>query len=802
MTLTPTCKKRLCVVAIVMQVVCLLPAPLAAQEVSCSDVSAEDTVVGVGTIVQAQGCVKGEDMRIDITPPRGVPFSISSTSNEEGTASAMISGSRITAAGKHVVTIGRVKTSFAVLPGKASLTKSEIRATKTGTQKDGSQVYTVTATARDDEGNAIPGLPLVLVSSNEEDSISPQSRQTNDVDGSMSWTLRTMGATVTAFDIINNVRIGSIAINAPQNNGFNLGATILDGRGGETGVVDHFEITIGNNDPVKIHTLFPVIITAEDSNGNIVQNYTGEVFIESTDPKAEFPQKGFDGQNPKRGILQFTPKNRGTLNIPLSFSFSTVGEQSITIVDRNNPAIKGTLTVQVNSSTIGDGQELVILDPPNGSYVNTTTINVQGQGPSLLKLELITGGEKKFDGETDADGVFRFTNVSLDDTKTNFTFMVQSKKSKQYQSAPITITLDTKPPTIESASLSPEAGVTMQSSTLTVKAEEKLASVTAEVEGKKTSLTESSAGIYTGTIPGVSEAGTYDVRITATDRATNETQLLMKWQVKPAAVPRVTGVTTENKLQDIILRWKGIEGDKISHYSIYITEGKDDQNIIHSLKAAFPATSATIKGLSAGKEYGFFMTAVRQDGTESEEKSALVTATPLGLTAKVIPQNGSLLIEVHAPAQLPLSRYKVAFGTEPGVFRTSLSFPAAQTISLPDLVNGTQYFVQITAVDIAGNTLTDLTTVVSGIPSGNGFIAAAPDPIPSDMNGISQRNDPPKTPSWHSGAPLIPETGVPTMILISVLIASVMGMMWWRRRQSMLSLEREFMAMMNKRYRQ
>lgn len=791
MTLNTSQKKRLCIVAIVIQTLCLMPFSAVALGNCTSIQTAEDTIVGVGTLITAVGC-SGETT-FTITPPHGAPISRVDKAESDGTATIMVAGSNITAAGRYVVDGGGASASFNVLPGKADANQSSLDVVHAQTKSDGSRVYTVKAILRDAAGNAIPNRAVVLVASDMKASISAPSRQTDEKDGTIEWTVRTSdeGSTVTAFDIIENVRVGSIALEGGARETSLLAADITGGRGGDVGVVDHFDVVLTKGGPVKLYELYSVVITARDKDGNIVPNYTSSVLITSSDPEADYP-----------GIVAFRPADLGVRSIPLSFKNGTIGPQTFTFSDKNNPSISGTFTVQVNDIAGGsNGEPIVILEPKNNEEINTKNIPVvKGLAPSNINLVLHVGA-LTVGGESDSEGMYEFSNVPLDPSKKDHSIMVMSENG-QYKSKAISISFDNIPPDIVSATLSPQEGKTKEGVTLTVSAEAGLPSVTATIGKDTITLNEASAGTYSATIPGQPTPGIYDVKIAVADRAGNIMPMLMKLPVAMAETPPVTGVSAEGKPQSIVLRWNALPAtDNIDHYNIYVAEAQT-QDYFATLKARYGSTSATVKGLKIENEYTFFMTAVRNDGTESVEKSNIVTASPLGLSVKVVPQNGSLLLEMNPPAGLPLSQYRVAFGTDRNDLRATLTFPAAQTIRIPDLINGVAYVATITPFDVTGKKLEELSTTVVGTPSGQGFRAAAPDPVPGGIITSGSTNDVPALPAGHGGAPLTTSSGLPTIILVSLAVSSLFGMMWWKRRSTKLSLEREFMDMMKRRYHQ
>ena len=80
---------------------------------------------------------------------------------------------------------------------------------------------------------------------------------------------------------------------------------------------------------------FKVTVTVRDAFGNLVTGYTGKVTLSSNDPKG--------GSN----SYSFSSKDAGVATI--SYTLSTVGTQTLKVVDNANSSLVATLAVTVVS---------------------------------------------------------------------------------------------------------------------------------------------------------------------------------------------------------------------------------------------------------------------------------------------------------------------------------------------------------------------------------------------------------------------------------------------------------------------
>lgn len=773
----------------------LLPVQGIAVDAGCSLVI-QDTIAGLGT----QAEIDCTATRLTITPPFGQSYDHPVTTTAGSKTVIMIPAGETRIAGQYVATVGTTHTTFTVLADKVDHAVTET--SKQTLRADGQDTLTVTVTLYDKNDNPIAGNPLVLLSSRSEDSLDAQARQTDD-SGKMTWIMRSSKngiATLTPYDILHNKRLDPVSVQVGMgvsSLSADLAGTIVGGS--DFGPVDHFVIKTSQDGPVDSNKLFSVVITALDKQNKIVEDYVNTVIITSSDPQSNFPKKGFDQTHPNQGQLDFRPSDLGVRSVPLSFMARTTGQQTFTVQDKDNPTVQGILTVDVRSS---DGQAsgpIQILSPANNSVVNKTDIVLQGRAPSLINV--IVSGSAQAAGETDADGIFRI-NVSLDPNLHDHTLIVQSE-SKQYQSAPLHLVLDTTAPNIQSITFDPSVGKAGDQAKLTVLGDAG-GTAKATIGTTPVTLSETSSGTYTGTFT-TPDVGSYDVHVTTTDIAGNETNMLAKWTVQAKGLPQVQNVKAEGKPQAILLSWNALDAKtEIDHYNIYIGDAPD--NFQYKLTTVAANTSALIKGLDPLKQYYFVVTGEKTDGTESAKSSPPAVSSPLGLKVTVVAQDSGLMLQMSAPQDLAIDKYRIELGTEPGNYVSTMTFEAAQSLLVRDLLNGVTYELRITPIPVTGKPMTELATVVHGTPSGTGFHPAAPDPIPNygDNGGAANGGTTSGTDTGtnYPDIPAVPSTGIPTMFALTmIVVAGAAGAATLRYRKNRKHAD-QFLRAVSSRYHQ
>lgn len=767
----------------------------------CS-VTALDTVAGLGTEVQISACAGQSGGALQIDGPTGAPFQQNVMLDSSGNGSLSVAGKYTEVAGKYSATFGSTRTTFVVMADAPDDAHSSL--TASARTLGPSERLTVTAILRDRYENPLSGRPIALLSNRTQDTITSRSSQT-DEDGRFTWTVESQQdgmMTLTAYDVLSSRQLKSrldIAVGdgvyAPVSQS-PLTASMV-GQGGDSGVTDHFKIKLSKEGSVNANELFSLTISAVDSTNQVVEGYAQKVFIETSDPDAEFPKKGQDRTKPNVGWVDFRPMDLGVRSVPLGFVFRAGGAQTIQVYDEKDPSVRGEITVQVNKVQTTGGGEIVILDPPDRTRIGARTVMVQGKAPSLINLK-VKGGLKEVFGESDAEGVFRI-QVELHPQDNEATLFVSSE-NEAYESDPVHVIVDQVPPKIDTITFDPPEGKVKDPATVTVLSEPGLKTIAAKLDDSPIVMTETQSGTYVGSIAEAPGEGQHDFTIDMTDDVGNKASMASKWNVKRKTLPIVEGVTAEGQANGVMIKWNAITGTPVTEYRIYIARDDDPQNFIASVETNSVVTSAVIKDLEIGYAYQFSITALNADGQESAEKSAPASAAPLGLLLTARADNEALVLEWNPPSSLPLANYILEYGTEPGVYTERRTLNASlRSFTIRDLLNDVTYEVRLTPIAVTGKVLADLTAITRGTPSGSaGFHPGAPDDIPSDLTT-------PPVPAYTVDPPIddipaVTDSGPGTSMAVATLILAALLGIIWRQHRSQKKMTRQFLEMMNQRY--
>lgn len=783
--------------------------PLSAMAATACTVSALDTVAGLGTQVTITGCNLSSSASLALRTPAGTTSYTQQVSvDAAGNALALIPSKFTRTAGQYTVRFGDVSGTFSVIADRADDAHSTLTASPSSIRANGHDAVTVTAILRDMYDNPVAGRPVALISSRASDDVNALSAQTDD-NGRILWTVRSTESgpmTLIPYDIVSakqlslraDVTVGSTVAAST----YRASLTSLGGDGDiaadlTSNVIDHFELSLPQNAvDVNANELFSMKIRAMNGS-SLVRGYIGTLVVESSDPDAELPKKGEDPKSPDTGRIDMRSVDQGERNLSLIFVLRKRGAQTITVYDKLDPTIKGTITLNVTRDGQSSDEMIVIKDPLDRSHIKGTSVKLQGTAPSLVNLQ-VKGGMTVVDTETDAEGIFR-VDVPLNPADKEVTLFVASENGTM-ESEPIHLIIDDAAPTIETITIDPPEGRTEEGATLTVLSEAGLTSVTADVNGETLTLTGTDA-TYVTPLTAPKEAGTYDITVTATDTVGNTTTMLMKWTVKPRQMPTVTGVAAEGQSEQVALTWKAIDTVPVAEYKIYIATEKDPQNYLYSISTQKPVTSAVVKDLPLGETYLFSLTAISPDGDESTEKSAPVRAMPLGMHFTATSGKDSLLLEWSAVKDVPLDHYILEYGTDAGVYTEKRTIKGeALSFMLRDLLNDVTYELKLTPVAINGQTMHDAAAVTRGTPRGTGFTPGADDPVPTDIVGTLHPGANLYPPPYIPDAPSTPRSGIPSMAGAVLVVAAVIGGLVWRKSMKERALTREFLTLMQERY--
>lgn len=744
--------------------------------IAAAQLSATDSIAGLGMTVTVQNMTPTSATTVVITNPQNKDTILPVQSDATGKAIINVSGKITQVAGTYTVhmqdkTNATTSTSVAVLPETLDPAVSTLQSWTPHIRADGSDSADIRVTLRDKYGNILPGRPVALVSSNAHDLITALTPETG-ADGvqHFSLTAETAGTShIRAVDLLSGNTLASSADiqvgTTPAIGGDAPVVSSVDPKSGRRfyaqvsgdnfDIVDGFEITAPTSLPVGEEAQ-KVVIRAIDKNGNTVENYVGTVTFESTDPSATLPNFG---------SYTFKDRDLGQKSFALVLTFKTPGQQIFRVKDQSDDSITGSATIAVGGDGTTNTRGITITSYKNGDSVSTTQIIISGKGPAYANLTVM-GGTDDASGTSDGDGNFSIP-ITLSSEQHDFTIRVQDD-TKQNDSGPLHLVLDTDGPKIGTITFSPEAPSANEKVLAVVQADAGLPGMNLRIEDADTNtnisvpLTETLSGSYQGFFDAPA-GGMYQPAITATDTAGNSTEVRTTFTVGMESLPTVQNVKIEPRVNSVALEWDALS-DSVSGYRVYVGESAD--NFLYTLETGRVTTKATVAGLVPGKTYYFAVTAMKND-IESKDKSAVVHAEPLGLTLTITPGDGTLHVQwTSFTTELPLSSFQLEYGTEGAYTETRVLNGGLRDFMIRDLLNGVLYNVRLLPVTITGEKLEDLAAKGDGTPSGSGFHAAPNDPVPGNLGN---------TPGNVHPAPSNPGSGLPTSVWMATLAIGLIG---------------------------
>jgi fibronectin type 3 domain-containing protein len=232
----------------------------------------------------------------------------------------------------------------------------------------------------------------------------------------------------------------------------------------------------------------------------------------------------------------------------------------------------------------------------------------------------------------------------------------------------------------------------------------------------------------------------YFFAVTAYDQADHQSGYSNEVNAQPALDPDVTPPLRPENLSAqpgsslVDLYWSAnLEPDLASYNLYWGTSSGVYPNVVNNITQP----SRRVSGLTDGTLYFFAVSAVDTAGNESEksiERSAVPNGTvpdttppapPVNLVA--LPGNQKINLSWSANIEADFSHYNIRFGTAPGVYGAPINGGTATTYQINNLVNGTIYYIVLTAVDISANE-SGYSSEVTAAPQAGGGDTTPPAP--------------------------------------------------------------------------
>lgn len=731
----------------------LLACAMPLQGIAATTLEASASVAGVGIDVIVRDIPSHQASELLLQNPDGLASRYAVQGDAQGNGVVSIPGRDAERAGVYTLSLLQDRTAVSeeitvsVLPDTRDLSLSDMTVWAPRIQADGRDNADVSITLRDRYGNPAPARPLMLIASRPADHVEAVTPAT-DARGTQHFRLSTTEVgtvNLRAVDLLSGRALPATATltavgTAVGGNGmfypsadsrytnapYRAQLTSFD-------VIDGFEIIAPSQMPVNQEAQ-KITVRAVDRDGRTVEDYVGTVTFTSTDPQATLPNFG---------TYTFKERDLGEKAFPLVLKFGSTGLHTIRVEDASNPSVRGEVDIQVGGGGTPTTQAgITITSHASDSYINTTTITVEGRGPRFADL-IIMGGEQDIDTSTDENGAFS-ASVPLRPGQRDYTLRVRDDSGRN-DSGPIHLIMDQEAPAIETVVFSPEKPEPEENVLVVVTAESGLETVLLSLEDQDIALQENASqpGTYQAffTAP---PTGAHQPTVRVIDAAGNASELRVALGIGSASLPVVNNVRARAGIRSIDVSWNAVDGAE--SYRIYL--GDSPQNLDASIDTASAATGVTLTGLESGKTYVVAVTALAQ-GKESEQRSQTATAAPLGIALNVQPANGALVLDWSAlSSDMPLSAYLLEYGTDANALAEQRLLNAqTRTVTVRDLINGVEYVLRLTPVSVTGERLTDLATMAQGTPSGSGFTPTAGEQLPGD--------------SLHPGASLHPPAQTP-----------------------------------------
>lgn len=777
--------------------------PLTAVANQGAELIVDDSIAGVGTLVDIHGVTGTDDVTLLVKTPAGQTKSVR-LALANGAGSTTIPGSLTREAGMYAVTAQAngstiAQATAAVLPESMDPVSSTIETDTRHIDADGRDEATIDVTLTDRYGNVLPGRPVTLISGRPHDSVTPLTQET-DNRGIQSFAVSTRDegtVTLRALDLLSgNLLAASLEIDAGYGavgNDDSYSANRGGGRmyyaqvAGGFDVIDRFQITAPSTMTAGVEAP-KITVSAVDRDGNIVEDYVGTVIFSSTDPDATLPNFG---------RYTFKDRDLGAKEFPLVLKFRANGQQTLRVEDQNDSRIMGEATVTVGGSApvTGGTNTIVVTSHKDGDSVNSTSIVLVGKGPAFANL-IVMGGMQDQAFSTGEDGTFSVP-VTLDPNQRDFTLRVRDDAGRN-DSGSIRLTLDTEAPVIGDVSFSPDEPQAGDKILVTVESDPKLkslvmtldktaASASSDVILKETGSTGSYQAVFS-----VDEAGAYQPTLVAIDAAGNRTELRATLAVGIQTLPIVQNLVAEPRLSAASLSWDALDVP-LDGYRVYV--GDEPGNFLYTLDTQSLTTTATVAGLTPGQTYYFAVTGVKGD-SESKEKSKVAKVDILGLTLEVTPTDGALGIKWSSlKADVPLASYLLEFGIEGDTYTESRYINGElREFTLRDLLNGIPYTLRLTPVSVTGQKLEELAATGQGTPStlSPGFNPSASDPVPfisaTHPGGVAEP------------APHTPSSGIPPFAWILMAGVGTAGVFLRLRHRQKIQKTAAFLSAVQSRY--
>jgi hypothetical protein len=635
-----------------------------------------DTIAGYSTLLRSSKTYPNTEIRFTVVKPDGSKVNINTFTDETGVAKLDLYDYHTRNAGRYLVSAAMVNSadqgkasSFMVFPDEVSLEESVITVNKSVVKADGEDKVFMSVNIRDQYGNPFEGHQVNLISSRAEDDINAGQGDNSitDVNGTANFSVTSPSPGVSVFSAVDTTA-GTVLSKRAQI-AFLSGDSMVKDAGGslerfiplasaaDAGPLHHFEIE-DLPDQIESGDTVDVRVTAKDTNGLTVEDYTGTIHFSV--------EGGGDGVSLPSDYT-YKADDLGSHLFSLALSFTTDGTYNLEVTDVNNISVKGEKTVVVGGSsgtqTQQGGEKPEIVTPAAGSYSDNVQ-TVSGKATSGADVKIYDNDQEIGAVQAGSSGSFSYQTQKLADGDHKlYVVILDQNGDVKGTSETVEISIDTKAPEVDEITLDPSTDI-KPGTVINVRilSEESLSDSAIIFNQEIAALVESvtEPGVYTAQITAPENAGAYPLDVVLVDELNNEAKYEGKATVNvsedggsvevPVTEETVEVTQEETQVTETqnnpptevfgliaygtdkraTLVWEAASDDvNVNHYRIRF--GLDPVTMDNVVDTKTAATTWYIPDLQNGKEYYFAVTAVDDEGLESATWSQTVSAIPFTL---------------------------------------------------------------------------------------------------------------------------------------------------------------------------
>ncbi len=599
-------------------------------------ITAVSAVAGYGTTLSVTGMDANQPLLYTLNNPAGQQFTFQGFTDTNGSTEYHVSESYLQTAGVYRVmaqeTRGSLATKmsvFTVYPDQTSPQASQFQLSKQQVQTGAYDFALAKVRIVDAYGNPLSQHFIQIISTRPGDLIKPYvtNQYSTDDRGEVTYALTSAQAgisTYTAYDLTAQHAVGT-----PLS--VQYGSSNILGVGGDQDAGPAYSFTFEQM-PVSVQVNHPIdfTVTAYDIAQKMATSYVGTVHfaaIGDNNMYVSFPQD-----------YTYTPSDLGKHTFPLSLQFQQEGTYQLQVQDTKKPTLVGTTTIIVKggSTTSSSSNNMVAITAPSPGSYSANIQTISGNAPAGKDVKIYDNNEEIGTVVANLKSQFEYTTQPLADGAHEFAALSVDQKGVVLGSSDkVSITINTKPPALQSVQLVPGFSVTPGLSVqIQVMSDAHLKSLTIDMNGTQTDLMEDALqpGVYQGTFASPVQPGQYDLKFIIHDALNNQNSVVyeQKLVVTPdsaQSLKAVKDVKAAPGLFKVSLMWNDPDNSPalVHHYRIFY--GTSPTALTGSADTQGNAHQWYIPNLQNGIAYYFGVVAVDASGSYGAG-GTLAVATP------------------------------------------------------------------------------------------------------------------------------------------------------------------------------